>query len=564
GAFSNRLTTATLAAEQASLITTQANAQRDYDLAEAQAELTRSDEESTASGQYHTAIATAELALIQSQSTALTSAAQGGLPIEDPLAFDAADTAAGNESQPTDTDAPENITPPKVEGFGLTAPGQQVEVQEADAADFGPSSFHGHTCSQASDMFTRRITDVPDTSGEILLDLEAESRANAGLGANTEQSTPQASEPRGQTLTLKPQPRVSVADIERLLHLGLAEKVEGGFGQPDVVVVRVPIPDGRILNLVYEYVPARPDQLYPGALSIVPGHPAYYVFRGSGGCGRDTPARVLADVFVWSPQDVAQKAAIEGIATFVLHVVPLGAAADYAVQGEWAEAGISLAGDAAPGLGLLAKGAQGARALWAARGAAVLEGGIAVYRSGQTVYFVVQEDYAAAAGSAGEAVLRLFGVRSLLRTRQARRPVPPEPSRTGHEAAKAGGTGARDVAEAAAREVSAGGDGIPRQLRISGKQFGRKIAKRCQQLGQNPADPRVRRRLWSRIQRIFHNADEIRRGMFRGQGPGGSEGPVLFFRRGRDVLVTTLDGEFVTLLLGGVDNQRFINAVPIR
>ena len=75
--------------------------------------------------------------------------------------------------------------------------------------------------------------------------------------------------------------------------------------------------------------------------------------------------------------------------------------------------------------------------------------------------------------------------------------------------------------------------------------------------------PRVRYQIRSRIQRIFDNADEVRSGVFRGQGPNGTEGPVLFFRRGHDVVVTTPNGDFVTLLTGGINNQRFINGVPL-
>ena len=92
----------------------------------------------------------------------------------------------------------------------------------------------------------------------------------------------------------------------------------------------------------------------------------------------------------------------------------------------------------------------------------------------------------------------------------------------------------------------------------------KRVAKRARDVGLDPSNPRTRYRFWSRIRRIFENAEEIRRGVFRGQGPGGTDGPVLFFRRGHDVVVTTLDGEFVTLLIGGINNERFITAMPIR
>ena len=100
-------------------------------------------------------------------------------------------------------------------------------------------------------------------------------------------------------------------------------------------------------------------------------------------------------------------------------------------------------------------------------------------------------------------------------------------------------------------------------LNVEGKQFGQKMAQRARELGLDPSNPQVRSQFRSRIQRIFDNADEVRSGVFRGQGPNNTEGPVLFFRRGHDVVFTTPNGEFVTLLIGGINNSRFINGVPL-
>ena len=100
-------------------------------------------------------------------------------------------------------------------------------------------------------------------------------------------------------------------------------------------------------------------------------------------------------------------------------------------------------------------------------------------------------------------------------------------------------------------------------LNVEGKQFGQKMAQRARELGLDPSNPQVRTQFRSRIQRIFDNADEVRSGVFRGQGPNNTEGPVLFFRRGHDVVVTTPNGDFVTLLIGGINNSRFINGVPL-
>jgi RHS repeat-associated protein len=105
--------------------------------------------------------------------------------------------------------------------------------------------------------------------------------------------------------------------------------------------------------------------------------------------------------------------------------------------------------------------------------------------------------------------------------------------------------------------------GISRTLNISGKQFGKKLAARARDLGLDPSSARVRYQLRNRIQRIFDNADEIRTGLFRGQGPGGSEGAVSFFRRGQDVVVTTPGGDFVTFLPGGASNARFLEGTVV-
>ena len=56
----------------------------------------------------------------------------------------------------------------------------------------------------------------------------------------------------------------------------------------------------------------------------------------------------------------------------------------------------------------------------------------------------------------------------------------------------------------------------------------------------------------------------MRLGQFSGQGPGGAKGAVLFFRMGRDVLVTSPTGEFVTMLENGIENKFFQAGVVIQ
>ena len=50
---------------------------------------------------------------------------------------------------------------------------------------------------------------------------------------------------------------------------------------------------------------------------------------------------------------------------------------------------------------------------------------------------------------------------------------------------------------------------------------------------------------------IVDHADEKVGGEWRGQ-----EGPVLFYVKGQDVVVARENGEFVTVLKGGVENAR--------
>jgi len=106
--------------------------------------------------------------------------------------------------------------------------------------------------------------------------------------------------------------------------------------------------------------------------------------------------------------------------------------------------------------------------------------------------------------------------------------------------------------------------GLPSQLNVSGKQFGQKMAQRARELGLDPSSPKVRHQFQTRIERIFKNADEVRSGPFRGQGPNGTiGGDNRFFRRGNDVVVTDANGNFITLLTNGINNGFFKGGVPL-
>jgi hypothetical protein len=116
-----------------------------------------------------------------------------------------------------------------------------------------------------------------------------------------------------------------------------------------------------------------------------------------------------------------QATTVANTSEFTLHMAPVGAGADYLWQGNYSEAAISLAGDAAMFLGApWAKLAVRGKAAFTTakalnniqkigKAAVGLEGGIAVVRTGQGMY-AVHNGGEGAAGYFGEAVLRLFGV----------------------------------------------------------------------------------------------------------------------------------------------------------
>ena len=104
---------------------------------------------------------------------------------------------------------------------------------------------------------------------------------------------------------------------------------------------------------------------------------------------------------------------------------------------------------------------------------------------------------------------------------------------------------------------------LPDRLVITGKSFGKKMKERVLELGLDPSDPQVRQKFKSRIERIFLNVEEKRVNFYRGQGKNGLEGVVLLYRRGHDVLVLSLEGNFITLLVGGINSQRWISGVVL-
>ena len=87
------------------------------------------------------------------------------------------------------------------------------------------------------------------------------------------------------------------------------------------------------------------------------------------------------------------------------------------------------------------------------------------------------------------------------------------------------------------------------------KQFGKKVGKHAMDYGLDPSDPKSRKQMQTIIDSIYKNADTIAHGDWRGQTE-----PVKFYIKGDDVVVTTEDDVFITILKGGISNARVKNA----
>lgn len=101
--------------------------------------------------------------------------------------------------------------------------------------------------------------------------------------------------------------------------------------------------------------------------------------------------------------------------------------------------------------------------------------------------------------------------------------------------------------------------GVPSSLYIGGKQFSKKLNRRAKELELEVSNPRVRHQFRNRIERIFNNADKIRKGSFRGQ-----DSEVFFYRRGKDVVLTKSNGNFITILTNGANNPRFLESSIVK
>lgn len=95
----------------------------------------------------------------------------------------------------------------------------------------------------------------------------------------------------------------------------------------------------------------------------------------------------------------------------------------------------------------------------------------------------------------------------------------------------------------------------PHEIVIKKKQFGKKFGKHAGDFGLDEKDPESRVLFRNLINDIVNRANERRWGEWRGQNR-----PVLFHIRVNDVVVENDKGEFITILSGGVENERIKDA----
>ena len=88
-------------------------------------------------------------------------------------------------------------------------------------------------------------------------------------------------------------------------------------------------------------------------------------------------------------------------------------------------------------------------------------------------------------------------------------------------------------------------------LVITDNQFGKKLGRHAKDFGINPRNKRERDRFRAIINDIVTHAEERVWGEFLGQ-----DEPVLFHINGQDVVLEGTNGEFISILKGGVNNER--------
>ncbi len=207
--------------------------------------------------------------------------------------------------------------------------------------------------------------------------------------------------------------------IEHLLKTGQAEMFTEYIGRTPyhAVAMWIPMADGTFRSLIFEYVNAGWTSSGHWRLkSLGPGKQY--------GPGGSWDLRELVDAYIFDGKRVDQAESIASKAEFVLHFIPLGAAADYASQGEFGEAALSVAGDAAmlltgggsKAIGSLASGVRAAKLTNGLRATGIVtEGTIAGIRGWQGGVKLANGD--GGYGEIAEALLRVFGMKYALSTK---------------------------------------------------------------------------------------------------------------------------------------------------
>ena len=90
---------------------------------------------------------------------------------------------------------------------------------------------------------------------------------------------------------------------------------------------------------------------------------------------------------------------------------------------------------------------------------------------------------------------------------------------------------------------------LPKTLIISDKQFGKKVGKHAKDYGLKPQNKEDRERVLTIIHEVFYSYDEIRIGRWKGQ-----TGDILFYIKNDDVVLSKLNGDFISIWKDGVNN----------
>ena len=96
------------------------------------------------------------------------------------------------------------------------------------------------------------------------------------------------------------------------------------------------------------------------------------------------------------------------------------------------------------------------------------------------------------------------------------------------------------------------------KLRIDTTQFGHKVGQHAQDYGLAPGNQAHRDWIQNHIEDIGNNFVESRQGAWRG---GCTD--CIFYRKEADVVVAKANGDFITILKGGINNKFFVGASPI-